>query len=471
MCDANAFYSPRDEGLVFGYFRGLSGQPVYTCLSHDVVVHETTHALIDALRERYLDPSSPDQAAFHEGMADVVALLSVFSQPEVLHRFLAPVRRGQRSPTAPDTISRSRVKAPALRRSAIFGLADQMGREMAGVRGGALRNSARLEPDKHMLEQSEFTEPHRRGEVLVAAVIRGFVDAWATRIESSAVPGQERFSVRRVAEEGADIADSLITMWIRALDYMPPVHVTFSDALSAALTADTEARPDDSRFELRGHMLRSFASFGILPVSEGLSGPGTLRRAPSGLTYDRIRFESLHSDPDEVFRFLWENRGPLQLRDEAYTRVLSVRPCLRLGLDGFILRETVAEYYQVARLTPAECRSRKIALPTDYLEALTQARSNSARSAAEQGDEDGQDLARTPLYGGGVLVFDEYGRLKYHMHNDVFDGERQSARLRYLWETGQLTPGKETARLSPSRLSVIHRMRALDVRRFPAEGW
>ena len=53
MLDANAFYSPHEEGLVFGYFPGQSGDTVYTCLSHDVVVHETTHALIDALRERY----------------------------------------------------------------------------------------------------------------------------------------------------------------------------------------------------------------------------------------------------------------------------------------------------------------------------------------------------------------------------------------------------------------------------------
>ena len=45
-------------------------------------------------------------------------------------------------------------------------------------------------------------------------------------------------------------------MWIRALDYMPPVHLEFGDALSAALTADTEVRPDDSRYQLRAHMRR-----------------------------------------------------------------------------------------------------------------------------------------------------------------------------------------------------------------------
>src|SRR5262245_56611048 len=89
MVDANAFYSPLDQGLVFGYFTGLSGNTVYTSLSHDVVVHETTHALVDALRENYMLLSSPDQAAFHEGYADVIALLSVFSQRELVEKLLS----------------------------------------------------------------------------------------------------------------------------------------------------------------------------------------------------------------------------------------------------------------------------------------------------------------------------------------------------------------------------------------------
>jgi hypothetical protein len=65
FADANAFYSERDQALLFGYFPGRKGM-VYCCLSHDIVAHETTHALLDGLRERYTDPSSPEQAAFHE---------------------------------------------------------------------------------------------------------------------------------------------------------------------------------------------------------------------------------------------------------------------------------------------------------------------------------------------------------------------------------------------------------------------
>src|SRR2546430_2316962 len=65
--DANAFYSEDDRALLFGYFPSFEGgRTIYLCLSHDVIVHETTHALVDGLRTRYTDPSSPDQASFHE---------------------------------------------------------------------------------------------------------------------------------------------------------------------------------------------------------------------------------------------------------------------------------------------------------------------------------------------------------------------------------------------------------------------
>ena len=87
FADANAFYSRQDESILFGYFQGRK-DTVFTCLSHDVISHETTHALLDGLRERYMDPSSPDQAAFHEGFADVVALLSVFAMPGVVERIV-----------------------------------------------------------------------------------------------------------------------------------------------------------------------------------------------------------------------------------------------------------------------------------------------------------------------------------------------------------------------------------------------
>src|SRR5207237_2519883 len=69
---ANAYYSPQKKALLFGYFPAdasdpaehLPGGMVFTCLSHDVIVHETTHALLDGLHRRFLAPSNPDSPPF-----------------------------------------------------------------------------------------------------------------------------------------------------------------------------------------------------------------------------------------------------------------------------------------------------------------------------------------------------------------------------------------------------------------------
>jgi hypothetical protein len=471
MMDANAFYSPADEGLVFGYFSGQKGQTVYTSLSHDIVVHEATHALLDCLRERYMYPSGPDQAAFHEGFGDVVALLSVFSLPEVVEHLLQPTNGPRRAVM----IKRDALTADALRESALFGLAEEMGSEIEGVRGSPLRHSVTLKPDPTVLDTDEFLEPHRRGEVFVAAVMNAFVEAWAKRIRALGTANQQTYPLAAVVEEGADIADTMATMWIRALDYMPPVHLEFGDALSAVLTADLEVRPDDSRFNLRTHLTNAFAPWGITPASA--RSQGIWSAPPAGLRYDRVRADSMRTDKDEVFRFLWDNRKALQLREGAFTQVISVRPCTRIGPDGFVLRETVVEYYQVARLTPKELKARGITAPEDYLAALDASRQSVATAAATDGDDDAAPRANgddgddvTPVYGGAVLIFDEYGHVKYWVHKDVF-GDRQSARLEYLWEEGYLVADRGTAKYRPARFSSIHLRRAVDATRRPSEGW
>ena len=89
---ANAYYSPLKKALLFGYFPAdasdpaghLPGGMVFTCLSHDVVVHETTHALLDGLHRRFIEATNPDSLAFHEAFADICALFQHFSFPEVL---------------------------------------------------------------------------------------------------------------------------------------------------------------------------------------------------------------------------------------------------------------------------------------------------------------------------------------------------------------------------------------------------
>lgn len=89
---SNAFYDPDRGELCFGYFcagkrvagRNLPWGHVFTCLSHDIIVHEVTHALLDGLRSHFRIPSGPDVAAFHEAFADLVAIFQHFSYREVV---------------------------------------------------------------------------------------------------------------------------------------------------------------------------------------------------------------------------------------------------------------------------------------------------------------------------------------------------------------------------------------------------
>ena len=92
MAEANAFYSREAQGILFGYFRAsatnpgsnLPGQTVFTCLSHDIIAHETTHAIVDGIRSYFTEPTNIDVAAFHEAFADLSALFPHFSHKEAL---------------------------------------------------------------------------------------------------------------------------------------------------------------------------------------------------------------------------------------------------------------------------------------------------------------------------------------------------------------------------------------------------
>jgi hypothetical protein len=453
FADANAFYSSDDEALVFGYFPAGDGTMVYSALSHDVVAHETTHALLDGIRHRFLDPSSPDQAAFHEGYADIVALLSVFSLPgiaEVLVDYVGD--SGATASGASSTlVRRSAVTAQSLKQAMLFGLAEQMGEEMSGVRGQPLRHSSTLPPSPEYYTDAakhpEYLEPHQRGEILVAAVLDAFVHVWVNRLAALGEIRPGYLDRRRVVEEGAAAADYLLTMAIRALDYTPPTHLHFGDFLSALVTADLEIRPDDSKYRFRRHLIDAFKRFGIQPASPGSAAePGTWSAADGEFSLARSRFESLQRDPDEVFGFIWENRKALRIYEGAYGKVLSVRPCLRIGPDdGFPLRETVAEFYQVLRVTPPELKALGLKKP--------------------DGMPDDQVIA---LYGGNALVFDEYGRLKYNISNRIDDAKRQQVRLDYLWSYGFFDPGSASLRGVPA----MHARRAMDERLEPRkESW
>jgi hypothetical protein len=272
MRQANAYYSPAKKALLFGYFPASSTAPgdhipngiVFTCLSHDIIAHETTHALLDGMHRRFIEPSQPDTLAFHEAFADIVALFQHFSFPEVLRQQIAKTRGDLAS------------------QSLLGQLAQQFGRAIGQY--GALRDAIgdydKKEkrwkpkvPDPN--DYQTVTEPHARGAILVAAVFEAFLSIYKFRVADLLriasngtgllTPGELHPDlVNRLADEAAKAAQHVLNMCIRALDYCPPVDITFGDYLRAIITADIDLIPDDD-LGYRVAFIEAFRQRGIYP--------------------------------------------------------------------------------------------------------------------------------------------------------------------------------------------------------------
>ena len=270
MRQQNAFYSPQKKALLFGYFvttakdgRNTPGTTVFSCLSHDIIAHETTHALLDGVHPRFNEPVNEDVLAFHEAFADIVALFQHFSYPGVLR----------------DQIARTR--GDLARQSVLGQLAQQFA--LASGRGDALRSylgkkneKGKWEPkkpDPTVLEQT--SEPHDRGAILVAAVFGAFTKVYQARTrdlfriatEGTGVLREGDIHpdlVNRLAEEAQRAADRALQMCIRAIDYCPPVGITFGAYLRAIVTADHDMNPID-RQNWRLAFIESFREWGISP--------------------------------------------------------------------------------------------------------------------------------------------------------------------------------------------------------------
>jgi pimeloyl-ACP methyl ester carboxylesterase len=269
--EANAYYHPDRVALLFGYFpanqadvgRNLPGGTVFSCLSYDVVAHETTHALLDGLHRYFTQPSNPDVFSFHEAFADCMAIFQHFTHVDVLQHQVAKTR-GELS-----------------KQNLLGELASQFG-EATGRRGalrqylGSYDEKKQWVPLKPEHQKIKTTfEPHARGAILVAALFRAFLNIYENRVAdlrriatggSGILPQGEMHPdlVTRLAIEASRSAQHLLRMCVRALDYVPPVDITFGEFLRALITADYDLVHDDDR-GYRVSVLSAFRDWGIYP--------------------------------------------------------------------------------------------------------------------------------------------------------------------------------------------------------------
>lgn len=266
----NAYYSRQKAALLFGYFNSraataehdLPGAMVFTCSSHDIIAHETTHAILDGMHRLLLHASNPDMLALHEAFGDIVAIFQHFTLPGVVQH--------QIQSTGGDLALNSLLTRLAIQ----FGYATRS--------GDALRNALgefdpvtnrRLPPDPDELAHTDG--PHERGAILVAAMFDAFLETYnrcAADLMRLAGYGRQvplagnlhPDLVGRLAREAVTVAERLLRSAIAALDYLPPVDVTFGDFLRALITADMDLYPVDST-PLRLAIVEGFRRRGIVP--------------------------------------------------------------------------------------------------------------------------------------------------------------------------------------------------------------
>jgi hypothetical protein len=505
--DQNAYYSPQKRAILFGYFPAGDGDPgaeypggvVFTCLAHDIIAHEMTHAILDGMHVHFIESTNPDVYAFHEAFADIVALFQRFAYPELLRDQIARVRGRLDSGTLMTRLALQFGGATGRRqalRDALGHVVEQARRkgelewrdlraerEMDG--GGApqptLADTARDLSDEETRRLwkryradpwllAEVEEPHERGSILVAAVFDAYLRIYEDRVVdlkriatggTGVLPDGDLHPdlVRRMADEAAKSAHHVLRMCLRAMDYVPPLDITFGEFLRALITADSDLVPDDDR-RYRVAFIEAFRKWGIYPRDVRTLSQESLRWSPPAgrkiylfpelehaapelreeklQTVAKVRRALLEWRPGEPRKDIFEKikaaQGELwqyfrnQILDRSTQDILlggidprrsfqvtNLRPARRIGPRGEFLTEMVVEIIQNRNALPYDVEERREEL----------ARRRKERQARLKRGE--MEIAhRLPFRGGVTLIvsLDDYS-VRYAIHKRIDSAARE----------------------------------------------
>ncbi len=442
----NAFYDRAHGELQFGSFtassavagRNVPGGRIFLCLSHDVVVHEMSHALLDGLRSHFLFPSNVDVLAFHEAFADIVAIFQRFTYRDVV---LAAVRA-----------SRGEISSAQLLTSIAVQFAQ------ATTATGSLRSA--VGSTEYRYDNTE--EPHQRGEVLVATVFQAFSTLFARKTTSLLrlatngtgvlPPGEipELLAIQ-LTEKACGLASQFLTICIRAIDYCPPIDLTFGEFLRAVITADRDLVPHDE-FAYREAWIDAFARARIYPAGvPAMSESALLWRGPQSmlppereLSFANLQFEGdpgrtastaealrqacalgqLAADPKYRSEFGLAGPGDPELEgDELSLPVVeSIRSSRRVGPSGQVVFDLVGEITQ-----------RRVVKPRN----------------GDPGFE---------FFGGATVILDPRGNVRFAIRKSVLDNARLRRQCEFVKGDGRVRFGAGPAGMMLPEANLLLRL-------------
>jgi hypothetical protein len=465
---ANAFYDPTLKAVLFGYFRAvdanagsnLPGQTIFTCLSHDIIAHEVTHAILDGLREQFSEATSVDTPAFHEAFADIVALFQHFSMREAL---IDTIRRtgGQffRSELEPDAKIEGapRIGANIALPNPLVELGRQFGEAM-GTRK-ALRSALGTPPNSKAIET--VFEPHTRGAILVAAVFDAYFTIYTKRTRdllriarADGVLGGERDLdpdlAERLCREATKTAEHILNICIRAIDYCPPVDLQFGEFLRALITADSDLVPSDP-WDYRGEIIKAFRLRGIVPDDVNSYSEESLRwRGPQESNRPMVPFSGLQYDPIAAIRkiTLGEKKQIIRQRYKSL-HSYATRYASELGLAPAKSRIPIQAYSSqpIFRIGPDG------RLNIDFIVQFMQHR-------VEKIDPDVPDSRSFKFRGGSTVIFDQHGQVRYVVEKRVTNDERLARQRAYQSQRNEISAFATYdahGEAEPSNFAAIHR--------------
>jgi hypothetical protein len=420
----NAYYDRSRGEICFGTFsaggrvagRNVPGGRISLSLSHDVVVHEMSHALLDGLRSHFLFPSNLDVLAFHEAFADLIAIFQRFTYRDVV---LAAVRS-----------SRGEIPFAKL----LTDIAVQFAQATTAT--GALRSAVGGTERRY----EDTIEPHHRGEVLVGAVF----DAFTTVFNRKTMPlmriatggtgilpaGQiPDVLAAQLTERACRLASQFLTICIRAIDYCPPVDITFGEFLRAVITADIDLVPHDE-FDYREAWIDAFAKRRIYPSDvPSLSESALLWRPPGKTIPDEphLSFSMLHFDGDPG-----RAASPEELmRQACVLGQLAADPRYRAefglaGADDSALEGDKVNLPVVESIRPSRRVGPSGQVVFDLVAEITQRREVQPRNGSPGFD----------FFGGATVILDPRGKVRFVIRKSILDSKRLGLQRTYLEQDG-----------------------------------
>ncbi len=450
--EANAFYNPKKKALLFGYFTAtrkspgthLAGGTVFSCLSHDIIAHETTHAILDGIHRRFMEDTHPDVLAFHEAFSDIIALFQHFSFPEVLFHQIAKTRGDLASENLLGQLAQE------------FGVAIGSYNTLRDALGKVNPETGKWEPQVPDPEdyQNEM-EPHARGSILVGAVFDAFTSIYKLRIAdllriasggTGVLPSGALHPdlVNRLASEASKAAQHVLMMCIRALDYCPAGSMTYGDFLRAVITADMDMVPYDDR-GYRVAFIEAFRRRGIYPDGvrnlsiESLVWPAALDRQNHdfqelsqklGYTPDH---RLLFGDRQAMFSELSRYRAMLHefirtsvddLPTFEHLTGLSLQPDPKV--PDLVTGSGDKNKFEVHSVYPAQRVGPDGNLLNQFIVTITQTRQVSLYPVIP-------DAVKVPFRGGCTFILDlNTQRLRYLINKSIKDLQRLEAQLEYM---------------------------------------